>query len=73
MERKQYGVNRFKWPRSRDLLVVDRSDLLLEMEKVTPLQETEQLSTGEIVWCALTDNDFVNANEALKRVLREEE
>ena len=23
MERKQYGVNRFKWPRSRGLLVVD--------------------------------------------------
>ena len=51
MERKKHAANRFKWPRSRDLLVVERNDLLLEICEVTPIAEVDELSTGEVVWC----------------------
>ena len=73
MERKTRETNRFKWPRSRDLLVVERNDLLLEISEVTPIAEVDKLSTGEVVWCILSDSDFRYANEALKRALCEDE
>ena len=73
MQRKQYGVNTFKWPHSRDIVVVDRRDMLLQIHQVTPLQEMEQLTSGEIVWCALNAQDFIDANDELKKALREEE
>ena len=72
MERKQYGVNRFKWPRVQDIEMYEKSDLLLQIKEVIPVQETEVIGSNEIVWCALDEKDFHDANDTLKRALREE-
>ena len=71
MERRQ-RANKFKWPIGRSLRIVHKNDILLEIESVTPLPETEQLTTGEVVWCALTKDDLEDANHALRKALRED-
>ena len=48
MERKKSGINSFRWPRSRDLAVLNARDLLLQIDQVTPVKEVE-LSTEEII------------------------
>ena len=72
MERKGSGKNFFKWPRYPDLVAVDLLDMLLQIDEPMPVQETEKLSTGEIVWCQLSKNDFVDASTALRKALRED-
>ena len=72
MERENSGVNRFGWLRSWDLAIFEPMDMLLEINEPLPVSETEHLSTGEIVWCELSKNDFRDANNALKKALRED-
>ena len=70
MERKNSGLNRFRWPRSQDLAIFEAMDMLLQIDEPLPVAETESLSTGEIVWCELSNNDFDDTNNALKKALR---
>ena len=49
MERKQYGINCFRWPAVPDIEVYHRDDLLLQIKAVTPVH-TEILSSTEIVF-----------------------
>ena len=37
MERKNSGVNRFRWPRSRDLAIFEPMDMLLEINEPLPV------------------------------------
>lgn len=69
MEREPYSVNRFKWPSRPDIEMYEKCDLLLEINEVTPVQNTELAS--EIIWCGMDEKDFGDANDALKRALRE--
>ena len=71
MDRRQYGINYFRWPVTPDIEVYHRDDLLLQIKEVTPVQ-TELISSAEIIWCVLDEADFIDANNALKRALREE-
>ena len=48
-------------------LEVNPVDMLLQIDELLPLKETDQLSTGEIVWCALSKQKFNDANAALKK------
>ena len=72
MERKNSGVNRFRWPRSRDLAIFEAIDMLLEINEHLPVPETEHLCSGEVVWCELSKYDFLDSNNALKKALRED-
>ena len=72
MGRKNPGANRFRWPKSRDLCLFERVDMLLEINEPSPVAETQQLCSGDIVWCALSDKDFYDADNALRKVLRED-
>ena len=73
MERRNSGVNRFRWPRSRDLVIVAAIDMLLEIDEPLPVAETDHLRSGEVVWCELSKDDLIDANNALKKALREEQ
>ena len=48
-------------------LEVNPVDMLLQIDELLPLKETDQFSTGEIVWCALSKQEFNDANAALKK------
>ena len=71
MERKQYGINCFRWPAVPDIDVYHRDDLLLQIKELTPVN-TEILSSVEIVRCVRDEADFNGVDNALKRALREE-
>lgn len=64
MERMQ-NSNKFRWPQSRDIRIFDRDDILLSIA-------TETMTQGDIVWCQLSDSDYDDANQALKKLLRED-
>ena len=67
IEKKQYGLNLFKWPKTLDIELYNKSDLLLEISEISPFQ-----TSTDIIWCALEIKDFNDANELLKRMLDDE-
>ena len=69
MERKNYGLNRFKWPRKPDIELYEQSDLLLNISEVSPVEDA---SNEDVVWCVLAENDFNDANTLLTRMLMED-
>ena len=71
MERKPNARNSFKWPSKPDIEWYTREDMLLEIQEVVP-RKTEAMTSGEIIWFALDDMDYRDANDSLKRSLREE-
>ena len=72
MERKPYSNKLFKCPTKPDPPITHRSDILLEIKALTPASETELLTSGEVVYCELSKSDFEDANEALRKALRED-
>ena len=71
MERKPNAKNLFKWPTKLDAEWYEREDMLLEIDEVVPKQ-TETMTAGDMVWCALNSDNFRDANDAIKRALLEE-
>ena len=63
--------NKFRWPQSRDIRLFDKCDILLEITDVTPIA-AETMTGGDIVWCQLDKTDYDDANQALRRYLRED-
>ena len=63
--------NKFRWPQSRDIGLFDKCDILLEITDVTPIA-AETMTGGDIVWCQLDKTDYDDANQALRRYLRED-
>ena len=70
MEKKS-GKNIFRWPAMPVRKEVHVMDLLIEIGELTPVKEGKGYSSKVIVWCALTDTDFNDANLALKKALRD--
>ena len=70
MEKKS-GKNIFRWPASRKVKELHVTDLLIEIDEVTPLNGRKCRSDEDIIWCSLSDTDARDANLALKKALRE--
>ena len=70
MEKKS-GKNIFRWPASRKVKELHVTDLLIEIDEVTPLNGGKCRSDEDIIWCSLSDTDARDANLALKKALRE--
>ena len=70
MERRPHCSNQFRWPSTPDIEIYSKNDLLTKIDGVKPIQQNNDWDNT--VWCVLDEQDIRDANDALKRALREE-